>query len=206
MPKEAVVLVHGIWVRGFTMWPLARRLGEAGFETHIFSYPSTRLPLAEQAQGLERFVRQRGLGPCHFVAHSLGGLILRHLAASHPERFRRAVTLCSPLTGSYLARTLHRRHWGLLYGKTWEHGLDGDMPPWPQSVPLGGLAGDRPRGIGHLVARYHEANDGTVLVSETRLPQMRDWRLLPRTHTGILFAEDAAREVVNFLRSGCFSA
>jgi len=205
MSAEPVVLVHGIWVRGFIMRPLAKALRAAGFDTHIYSYPSTRLPLSEQAMGLADFVRCNGLESSHFLAHSMGGLLLRHLVAREPGMFRRAVTLCSPLTGSYLARSLRERHLHRLMGKTWLRGLDGDLPPWPDSVPLGSLAGSRPMGIGHLLARYHEPNDGTVLVAETRLPQLADWKLMPHSHTGMLYAGDAAREAAHFLHQGCFS-
>jgi len=205
MTTEPVVLVHGIWVRGFTMRPLARALAQAGFEPHIFSYPSTRQPLAKRSQGLAQFVRANGLTQAHFVAHSMGGLLLQHLAAREPGLFRRAVTLCSPLNGSCLARSLHRRRLDWLLGKAWARGLDGELPPWPEAVPLGGLAGDRPVGMGHLLVRYHEPNDGTVLVAETRLPQMADWRCLHHSHTGMLVAGDAAAETVHFLRQGCFS-
>jgi pimeloyl-ACP methyl ester carboxylesterase len=205
MTTEPVVLIHGIWVRGFVMRPLARALREAGFDPFIYSYSSTRLPLAERAQGLTEFVRACGLTQAHFVAHSMGGLLLRHLAAGQPELFQRAVTLCSPLHGSYLARRLHQRHLDWLLGRTWERGLDGNLPPWPQEIPLGSLAGNRPLGVGHLLARYHEANDGTVLVAETRLQQLADWRQLPHSHTGMLYADDAAEEVAHFLHQGCFS-
>ena len=187
------------------MRPLASTLREAGFEPLIYSYPSTRIPLAQQAQELADFVHRLDLERAHFVAHSMGGLLLRHLSAQRPELIHRAVTLCSPLQGSYLARRLHQRRLDWLLGQSWAQGLDGDLPPWPQQIPLGSLAGNRPMGVGHLFTRYHEANDGTVLLEETRLPQLADWRQLPHSHTGMLYAADAADEVAHFLHQGCFS-
>lgn len=187
------------------MRPLAGALRRAGFEPYIYSYPSLSFPLAEQAERLAAYLDHQGLASSHLVAHSMGGLLLRHLAARQPQRVHRAVTLCSPLQGSYLARRLRERHLGWLLGKTWEHGLDGDLPPWPAEVPLGSLAGNRPYGVGHLFTRYSEINDGTVLVAETRLDGMTDWRFLPHTHTGILTAREGAEEVTHFLRHGCFS-
>lgn len=205
MGMEPVVLVHGLWGRGFVMRPLARALQVAGFETYTYSYPSSRLPLAERTSHLAEFVHHNGLSSSHFLAHSMGGLLLCHLAAREPGLFRRAVTLCSPLNGSYLARRLHQRGLDWLLGKTWVQGLDGELPPWPPQLPLGSLAGNRPIGVGHLFVRYHEPNDGTVLVAETVIEGQADWRLLPHTHTGMLYAHDAVREAAHFFRQGCFS-
>ena len=39
-PAEHVVLLHGVWMRGFTLWPLARRLRGFGFRTEVFDYAS----------------------------------------------------------------------------------------------------------------------------------------------------------------------
>ncbi|MBD3670768.1 MAG: alpha/beta fold hydrolase [Gammaproteobacteria bacterium] len=205
MARENVILVHGIWVRGFTMYPLARALRKQGFRPHIFSYPSRKRPLAEQARRLGEFTQNRCDGPVHFVAHSMGGLLLRHLAVQCPALFDRVVSLCSPHQGSDLARQLKARNLDWLMGQSWERGLDGDLPPWPTSIPLGSLAGTRPVGLGHLFSRYHAPNDGTVLLEETRLSGMSDWRALPYSHTGMLFKPQAAREVVSFLKQGCFS-
>ena len=43
-PAEHVVLLHGVWMRGLTLVPLARRLQAQGFIPHRFDYASLNGP------------------------------------------------------------------------------------------------------------------------------------------------------------------
>lgn len=202
---EQVVLIHGIWVRGFIMRPLAEALQQAGYQATIYSYPSTRYPLRQQAQHLADFLQQQGIQRANFVAHSMGGLVLRHLAEHQPQRIDTTVTVASPHQGSQVAAAIRKKHMGWLLGQTYKQGLDGQLPDWPADKPLGSLAGDQSFGLGKLFTRFASANDGTVRVEETRLPSMLDHRVLHHSHTGILYASDVAHEVEYFLRNRCFS-
>ncbi|MDH5184444.1 MAG: alpha/beta hydrolase [Gammaproteobacteria bacterium] len=205
MNTSKVVLVHGIWVRGYIMMRLAEALRAAGFQTYIYSYPSTRYPLRQQAQHLLEFLDREGITAANFVTHSMGGLVLRHLAHLAPERIQTAVTMASPHQGSLAARSIRTKHLGWLLGKSYAQGLDGQLPAWPEAIPLGSLAGDRSVGLGKIFTRFNAPNDGTVQVDETRLPGMREHRILAHSHTGILYAADTAREIAFFLQQHCFS-
>src|SRR3546814_7246333 len=44
---------------------------------------------------------------------------------------------------------------------------------WPPGPEVGMIAGSLPHGLGGLLARFEGDNDGTVLVEETRSPQLR---------------------------------
>jgi hypothetical protein len=44
-----------------------------------------------------------------------------------------------------------------------------------------------------------------VAISETRVDGLREHRILPVTHTGMLFSREVAREVASFLRAGSFT-
>lgn len=205
MHSKKLVLVHGIWVRGYIMQHLAQDLRAAGFQTYIYSYPSTRYPLRQQAHYLLDYLDREGIAQADFVAHSMGGLLLRHLAVLDPQRINAAVTIATPHQGSLVAAAIRGKYLGWLLGKTYEQGLDGQLPAWPAGIPLGSLAGDHCVGLGRIFTRFASACDGTVQVSETLLPQLSAHRILHHSHTGILYSAETATEIDHFLRMHCFS-
>ena len=204
---EAVVLVHGLFMRGAIMLPLALQLEMTGFETHLFSYPTRAKPPAENAGALRRFIGNIVAWRVHVVAHSLGGLVLRHAAAQGlPQRFGRAVTLGTPHRSSATAKLLARFPAGRqLLNRSLDHGLLGDdLPPWPGALQLGSVAGMLPVGLGRLLPGLPQPNDGTVAVEETRLEGMSDHIVMPVSHTGLLIRPVVATQVAHFLRHGHF--
>ena len=50
-----------------------------------------------------------------------------------------------------------------------------------------------------------EPNDGTVAVEETRLSGLADHAVIPTSHSGLLFSEEAARLALSFLGEGRFA-
>jgi len=76
---------------------------------------------------------------------------------------------------------------------------------WVQARPLGIIAGSQPIGVGQLLAGFAEENDGTVAVSETRMPGATDHIVLPVSHLGMLLSARVARETGSFLTAGRFS-
>jgi hypothetical protein len=59
-------------------------------------------------------------------------------------------------------------------------------------------------GTGQFFAHFDEENDGTVAVSETRIPGLTDHLVLPHSHFGMLLAADVAAQVACFLRTAAF--
>jgi len=52
--------------------------------------------------------------------------------------------------------------------------------------------------------KFGEDNDGTVAVSETRLPGAAAVMTMPVSHMGLLWSAAVAREAGSFLEHGCF--
>lgn len=198
-----VVLLHGIWMPGASMAWMAARLRDAGLECVNFAYYGAR-------HGLEgtspRLIEALSHGPTHVLAHSLGGLIALATLRQNPQLpVQRVVCLASPLRGSGAARGLLQRTWtaatlgraaGLL-----EHGLD----RWDGQAQVGMIAGNVARGLGQLFGRFEGEHDGTVAVSETRLPGLTDHVTVAASHSGIVFSAEAARLAVAFFQHGRFS-
>jgi len=184
------------------MYPLATRLERAGFLPCRFGYPTRATPAANAAR-LADWLAARPEPPRHFVAHSLGGVVLAHLFERHPETVPsdgRIVLLGSPMRGSGVARRLAKTGLGrrLLAGSLVE-GLDGKAPAWQAPRTLM-IAGTRPIGPGRLVpGALKGRNDGTVAVDETRVPGLAAHLCLPVNHFGMLFSRSVAEATIAFL-------
>ena len=150
--------------------------------------------LKNHAETLAVFVRQHNLLPCHFVAHSLGGLLLHPPCATAPR----------PVSGT-------RR-----YARHTASGQSDRATPAPNSAVSAGrrvaeragrhtanIAGTLPTGIGRLFAHLLQLNDGTVALAETHLTGSVPLRV-PCGHTGLLFDKTVAKHIAYFLQHGRF--
>ena len=200
-----MVCVHGLWMTGLEMTLLRRRLRACGFEVRQFRYPSVRRAPAENAARLARFVAGLQADIVHFVAHSLGGIVVLHLLARQADLPPgRVVMLGTPLRGSRVARraaAIPPLRW--LLGRSLEQGLLGDHPPWPAGRELAMIAGTSGRGFGRLLLpSLPKPHDGTVAVDETDAPCVRQHLQVPASHFGMLFSAPVAARVCRYLRSG----
>jgi len=207
MPNtESIVLVHGLWMKGPEMFLLRRRLRQAGYRVYQFSYRSVAQDLGEHAKRLNAFLRQVQGETVHFVAHSLGGLVVRRLFHDFPhQRPGRIVTLGSPHTGSYVADRLSRTG---LFRRLLGHSLpalSGELFPWRGERELGSIAGTLSIGIGLWLSDLSKPNDGTVAVEETRLEGMNDHVLVQASHMALLFSQRTMRQILAFLQMGEFN-
>lgn len=204
----AVVLVHGLWMRGWLDMALLRhRLSERGFHCHQYSYPSRAYDLAEQATRLQQFLQTEVPGsPVHLVGHSLGGLVCLALFHHFPQqRPGRIVTLGTPHSPSYVAQQLAESPLGRwLMGKS-DSGLLMEEPyPVPPGREVGAIAGTMDLGFGWWVGGIPSVGDGTVTVAETQLAGLTDHLILPTNHMGLLTSAEAADQVAVFLEKGRF--
>ena len=204
----AVVYVHGLWMIGAECYLLARHLRrERGLRLTTFRYHSVQQPAVQVAAQLHALVASLASPQVHLIGHSLGGaIILTYLARYAMRQPGRVVLLGAPVLGSRSAVHLARWAWGRrLMGRAVADELL--CPParrWDSPREVGIIAGTCPVGLGQLLIRFGEANDGTVAVSETRLPGATASIELPVTHMGLLWSPTAAREAGSFLVHGCF--
>jgi len=203
--QVSVVLVHGLWMKGYEMSLLQRRLRQAGYRVYRFSYRSVAHDLVENARRLNIFLQQVEGHTVHFVAHSLGGLVVRRLLHDYPQqRPGRIVTLGSPHSGSYIANRLSRMGWfRRLLGYSLPT-LSGELFAWHGERQLGSIAGDLTIGIGQVVRSLPKPNDGTVSVAETHLTGMTDHLVVHSSHMAMLLSKLVAEQTIHFLRHGRF--
>lgn len=205
--REMVVLVHGLWMRGWVMRLLGLRLRRCGFHVAVFSYPSLRCSLSQSALQLSHFAAGIGAARVHFVGHSLGGLVVLQMLAEYPQpRAGRVVLMGTPYRASHVARKLSRTAPGKwLVGRGMAQWLD-QYPPEraAQQCEAGVISGCRSLGSGKLLGGLPRPNDGVVAVEETLVPGARDQILLKVSHSGMLLSARVARQVCAFLRDGHF--
>jgi pimeloyl-ACP methyl ester carboxylesterase len=193
---------------GLDMSLLHHRLKLCGFKPVQFSYPTIRCNLKDNAKKLQRFVlaleKDSDVNTVHFVAHSLGGLLLRQFFNDYPDQNPgRVVTLGTPHVGSRVARRMGCNPFGkMLLGKSYLHGLRGDVPAWQTKREIAVFAGRNSIGVGRLIEKLPLPNDGTVAVTETYLEGMSQHRIFPTTHMGLLFSDEVAQAVCNYLHKG----
>jgi len=209
MPVERVVLVHGLWMNGTELGMLGHRLRrEHGFEVRTFSYPTMQGDVSAICAALAGFASEvAGDGRVHLVGHSLGGVMVYRTLTDCAARIDgNAVLLGAPLNGSKAARAVSR--WPMLRPLLGPHVLDELVESrarcWTGERALGAIAGTLRVGTGQFFAHFDEDNDGTVAVSETRIPGLTDHLVLPHSHFGMLLAADVAAQVACFLRTAAF--
>ncbi len=212
--RECVVLLHGIAVSSWTMNRLAGNLEAAGYRTINLSYPSRDMPIERIALELlpeQLRIHDVARAPkVHFVTHSMGSLVVRlYLRDRRPANLGRVVMLGPPNQGSAAADSAARHsflHWAL--GPNIERLGTGTRniinQLGPADFELGIIAGSSQINplFNHVLDRPH---DGAVSVKAARLEGMKDFLVVPYSHTLMLWRAAVSEQVLAFLRNGRFS-
>ncbi len=214
-PRGAVVLLHGLARSPASMQRLAGALRGAGFTPVCnLGYPSRRHRIETLVR---RFVRPAlrdclggRSGPVHFVTHSMGGILVRELARQGESvDIGRVVMLAPPNGGSEIVDAFDG--WALFRAMFGPAALQLGTGPealvqrlGPAEFELGVVAGSRsldPLGSAFIPGD----DDGRVAVPRTRLRGMRDFVVVPASHSFIMRDPQAMRAAIRFLQDGSFS-
>ena len=199
-----VLLVHGLWMRSFSMLWLANRLRGQGFQTALFGYYSLMQDTDAVVTRLAGVLREHP--GANVVAHSLGGLLsLRAAEQAGVESIGRIVCFGSPLAGSQAATSIVSKipAGASIVGHN-RALLAAGIGQIPTGLQVGAVAGCVPRGLGGVLAHFACEHDGTVAIAETRVPGLADHTVVHASHSGLLISEAAACRATEFLREGRF--
>jgi len=208
-----VVLLHGLLRSSSSMLRIQKALVSEGYEVCNVSYPARHHSIEVLAADYVAPAIARcfagSTAPIHFVTHSLGGIVVRQLAKTRAVAgFGRVVMLAPPNHGSELVDEfgswwIFRRIYGPAANElgTGPDSLPNALGPAPFEV--GVITGDRTINL-LLSAFLPRENDGKVSVASARLDGMKDFLVIPASHTFIMGKQLAIDETIRFLEHGVF--
>jgi pimeloyl-ACP methyl ester carboxylesterase len=209
MNAAAVVYVHGLWLSGHEAFLLHRRLhNDRGYHWHSFNYASTQLKMSEIVDALQTFVARIDAPCVHLLGHSMGGVAIMRFLERQPQfPPGRVVFMGTPALVSRAATNAARLMLGrmMLGQAATDELLYAHERRWQSERELGLIAGTQSFSFGRLLVEFEEDNDGTVAVSETRIPGAKAHLTLPVNHLGMLLSARVAQEVGSFLQTGHFT-
>jgi len=129
------------------------RFRHEGYKTYLFGYSSVKKSPAQNAKDFARLIDRIEAKTIHIVAHSLGGLVVKHFMhtyapAMSSSHIGRVVMIGTPLKGSEVAHHFSQYEAAkYVLGRSVERGLLGDAPLWPKDKPLGMIAGQQGFGL-----------------------------------------------------------
>jgi len=185
---------------------LAHALRREGFAAQSLGYRTISDPLEAHLSRLANRVARLDAARVHLVGHSLGGVIvMRYLQRGADRRVQRAVLIGTPISGCRAAADFAGRAGGeLMMGRSlavWREPVDVSVD---SRFEIGAIAGTRALGLGRMVTRLPEPNDGVVCLDETKFPALRDHVALPLGHSLMLMSSRVARHTAAFLKTGAF--
>ncbi len=208
-----VALLHGLARSAASMEKLEDYLSEAGFKVCNIDYPSRHYRVERLASDyVKPSLRQcfdNTQTPINFVTHSLGGIIVRQIAATESSIvIGRVVMLGPPNKGSEVVDKLG--DWAVF-----------QMINGPAGNQLGTAPDDLPRSLGPatfdagVIAGSRSINlilsslipgedDGKVSIENTKLEGMKGFTVVGASHPFIMRDSEAIALAHQFLLEGAF--
>lgn len=211
---DVVICLHGLARSRDSMKGLVDVInGTQDFSAISFGYASMSATLDEHASALAKTIEALdGAERIHFVAHSMGNIVIRRMMAKQiaaqgkvDPRFSRMVMLGPPNQGAALAQFLGGSKFiGLVLGPAakqlgpeWvQTELQLVTPPIDFAIIAGGQS------TGGYSPILTGDDDFIVRVAETKLPGAADYRVLPVHHAGVRSANKVGDMTLCFLRNG----
>lgn len=190
-------------------WALQRR----GFRTISYSYPSYRMDIPDNGTRLARFLEDLDEPELDVVAFSMGNIVLRWAANHHKiPKLRRVVMIGPPNQGAFMADWLDQKIgilFPLFFGKCarqlrrGDKGLAARAGNLSPETRIGIIAGGTRNEKGYNVIIPGD-NDRTVAVSETILPGISDFVLVPQYHATLTIKKRSINLACDFIETGQF--
>ena len=204
--KRLIVLVHGFDKNHRDMRFLETSFKNAGFEVVNPKLPTRFSSLEDCVKALNSKVGDllKNYDEANFVAHSMGGLIVRRFISKYPQKnIGNSVFISTPHHGSRQPEVLSKIPFTSLIWKPLKD-LRTDLKYEPLTgVKLGVIAGNRNSLFWGRVILSKES-DGRVEVESAKSDDMAEFIVLSYNHKKIHFQKETFDKVLNFIKSGRF--
>ncbi|KZN37426.1 cob(I)alamin adenosyltransferase [Pseudoalteromonas luteoviolacea S2607] len=197
MRVTRIVVLHGLYMSGFVMQPLCKRLEKTGCDILNLTYNTLDPDKQAIFRKIDEFV---GTQPTALVCHSMGGLVARDYltnASEQSQHVKKVITLGTPHKGSAIAKHMHDKGFDRLLKNSVEYLLS-ETNTWPFSARLYSIAGDLPIGLMPLLQKGSRS-DGTVLLDETKLKGMAEHKVFHLSHTTLIYSRGVMDYIIEIL-------
>ncbi len=214
LASDCVILLHGLGRTSSSMSSLGNALKKEGYFVVNNSYPSTKKNIDELSSIVENGInecRKRNTDKINFVTHSLGGILVRnYFQTNHVPEAKRVVMLGPPNHGSEVTSKYKDRWWYRLSTGPAGQELGLELTSKPnqlKEIPLevGIIAGTKSVDPWFSGA-FETDNDGKVSVESAKLEGMKDFIVVPHSHTFMPGFSDVHEQVSYFLLYGKFKS
>jgi len=217
-PGEVVVLLHGSCGSNKNMECIADSMRILGYHIYSMEFNSSLNNSTDAAKTLSprvKYISSRHK-KIHFIAHSMGGLIVRKILSEiNLKNVDKVIQIATPNHGSELA-TFFKGNWlyKKIYGKAWGDFIIGGKflkslnEPHVSAVgatnyELGSIAGNSSHFLLNFFFKSKD-NDRRVSVSSTKLEGMKDHIIINANHRNIIKSKETILQIKSFLLDGKF--
>lgn len=209
--EECVVLLHGLARTDDSMEEMEEGLLDAGFRVINHDYPSREYSIEQLSSAV---IRDATSGcpageKVHFVAHSLGGILIRYFLEHHElSDLGRVVMLGPPNKGSEVVDAFAEVPVFEMFNGPAAMQLGTEQTSIPNRLgaadfEVGIIAGTK--SINFILSQLlPNPDDGKVSVESTKLKGMTDHITVPVSHPFLMKDEEVIRQTIHFLRHGQF--
>jgi pimeloyl-ACP methyl ester carboxylesterase len=210
---DYVILLHGLGRTSRSMDDMATYLDSLNYSVINIDYPSRLYPVDILVRDyISSTVKEQCVDPnvrIHFVTHSLGGILTRYYLKHYTnDHIGRVVMLSPPNKGSELPDSFSDvAGFSAIMGPTAVSlGTSSNSVPnslGPVTHEVGVITGDR------TVNPFYSyiipgKDDGKVSVERAKVDGMKDFIIVPNSHTFIMTDDSVLRQTAHFLRYGRF--
>jgi pimeloyl-ACP methyl ester carboxylesterase len=209
MNSEITILVHGFNKDHSDMLFIQKNLLLNGYNTFTANLPTTFSSLYKCQTILflqiEKLIKTHET--VHYVAHSMGGLIVRYLINSIDQKnIGKCVFIATPHEGSKLAVLANKIPFYSYFFKPIKSLLPrAGYKPFPntKNFKVGIIAGNRNKGfLGRMLLT--ENSDGRVEVFSVKSSDSDEFIVLPYSHADIHHEIETFNSLLTFLKIGSF--
>ncbi|MDF1758318.1 MAG: hypothetical protein P1U74_08485 [Legionellaceae bacterium] len=210
--KRCVILLHGLARTHFSMSSIESSLKRHHYLVVNKNYPSTRKSIdyiaSNYIQEMVDECQSQKSDKIMFVTHSMGGIVLQRYLKNHKvKELSHIVMLSPPNHGSPLADMLcHNWFYKTIMGPSGQELTTYNMSKntnTSKSYQIGIIAGSYNLSP-FSKSLFHEQNDGKVSVSSSKMLGMKDFIVMPVSHSFMMNNSKVKRQILCFLEYGKF--